>query len=126
MLCLKGLNLHCAILNDATLTDAHLENVNLSGAECIRANFRNADLKNANVSAVKFYDADLSHADLTSATGLLPDSLAGAVLTGTKLPSELQFDGLRTAEEMSKNSSKYFMGLMAACAYVILTTMTAF
>jgi uncharacterized protein YjbI with pentapeptide repeats len=89
----------------------------LRGASLCSGNLQNADLTN-----VDLREADLTDADLTGVVNLLPEQLAGANLKRAKLPTELQtFEGLKTAEEMSKNSGKYFIALMAGCLYALLT-----
>ena len=50
--------------------------------------------------------------------GLLPEHLAGADLTGAKLPDEIEkFPALDQVAAISSEARKIFIGLLAACVY---------
>jgi hypothetical protein len=74
-------------------------------------------------------NADLKNHDLTKIKGLLPEHLAGADLTGAKLPDEIEkFPALGQVGAISSEARKIFIGLLAACVYswlVIGTTTDA-
>jgi hypothetical protein len=62
--------------------------------------------------------ADLRGKDLTRRKGLLPEHLAGANLTGGKLPDEIaKFPALGQVAAISAEARKIFIGLLAACVY---------
>ena len=62
--------------------------------------------------------ADLSGQDLRDVAGLLPEHLAGAVLTGAILPDHLaRFEALGQVAAISSEARKIFIGLLAACVY---------
>ena len=63
-------------------------------------------------------DADLKDQDLTKVKGLLPEDLAGADLTGAKLPDQIaKFPALDQVAAISSAARKIFVGLVAACVY---------
>jgi uncharacterized protein YjbI with pentapeptide repeats len=63
-------------------------------------------------------DADLRDQDLTKIKGLLPEHLAGADLTGAKLPEDIaKFPALDQVAAISSEARKIFIGLLAACVY---------
>ena len=50
--------------------------------------------------------------------GLLPEHLAGAVLTGAILPDDFaKFETLGQVAAISSEARKIFIGLLAACVY---------
>jgi uncharacterized protein YjbI with pentapeptide repeats len=62
--------------------------------------------------------ADLKGKDLTRRKGLLPQHLAGADLTGAKLPDHVtEFPALHQVTAISSDARKIFVGLLAACVY---------
>jgi uncharacterized protein YjbI with pentapeptide repeats len=62
--------------------------------------------------------ADLRGQDLRHVEGLLPEHLAGAVLTGARLPDDLgRFEALGQVAAISSEARKIFIGLLAACVY---------
>jgi hypothetical protein len=64
-------------------------------------------------------DTDLRDQDLTKIKGLLPEHLAGADLTGAKLPDDIQkFPALGQVAAISSEARKIFIGLLAACVGV--------
>jgi hypothetical protein len=61
---------------------------------------------------------DLQGEDLTAIPRLLPEHLAGADLTGAKLPGDIaKFPGLDQVAAISSEARKIFIGLLAACVY---------
>jgi uncharacterized protein YjbI with pentapeptide repeats len=61
---------------------------------------------------------DLRGQDLRGVAGLLPEHLAGAVLTGATLPDDLaKFDGLGQVAAISSEARKVFLGLLVGCVY---------
>ena len=62
--------------------------------------------------------ADLRGQDLRGVDGLLPEHLAGAVLTGATLPDDIgKFEALGQVAAISSEARKVFIGLLAACVY---------
>jgi uncharacterized protein YjbI with pentapeptide repeats len=62
--------------------------------------------------------ADLRGQDLRHVEGLLPEHLAGAVLTGATLPDDFaKFEALGQVAAISSEARKIFIGLLAACVY---------
>jgi uncharacterized protein YjbI with pentapeptide repeats len=62
--------------------------------------------------------ADLRGQDLRHVEGLLPEHLAGAVLTGATLPDDFaRFEALGQVAAISSEARKIFIGLLAACVY---------
>ena len=92
------------------LTGANLQEVNFLESDLEGTSLRDTNLKNANLEKVK---------------SLLSERLAGADLTGTKLPTDIaKFDALETIAELSKNARKIFLGMLAGCFYSLLTIVT--
>jgi uncharacterized protein YjbI with pentapeptide repeats len=61
---------------------------------------------------------DLKGWDLTKIEGLLPEHLAGAILTGARLPPEIaNFEAVGQVKAISSEARKIFIGLLAACVY---------
>lgn len=105
-------NLRTANFQKATLTDA-----NLQGADLSQANLREATLLRTVLK-----DANLQDADLTDSQGLHAGQLAGANVSGAKLPEEIEeFDGLAQVEELSKSAKKLFISMLLGCVYSWLT-----
>ena len=80
------------------------------------------------LSGVSLRYRDLRGADLSKAQGLMAWSLAGSDLRGARLPSSLEFDLLRRAEEAAKLSQKHFLilaGAAFACWLVRISTSDA-
>jgi len=137
---LSGANLHGADLRDSDLTGAKLAMTNLGEANLVRAklygadlslaNLRgailfNASLKLANLRKTTLREADLQNADLTGVTGLLAGQLAGANVSGAKLPEDIaKFEGLSHVEETSRNARKIFFAMLLGCVYSWLTIAT--
>ena len=114
------------------LDDICLENIDLSGLDLAhtslrRVSFRNVKFGNCDLTAADLREAVLSGADLSGVTGLLePQQLAGADLTGAKLPEPVQklFENLDVAKGVSANAQKLFITMLAACLYSWLTIAT--
>jgi len=119
-----------ADLRKTNLQKADLERANLQGALIGKANLQRASLSMANLKKADLYktdlrEADLQNADLMGATGLLVDQLAGANVSGAKLPPDIhKFAGLSQVEELSKSAKKLFTSLLVVCAYAWITIAT--
>ena len=99
-----------ADLSDVDLVATDLASVNLNGANLTRTNFRNANLQNA---------------DLKKSQGLLAHQLAGANLSGTKLPDEISTsEALVQVVELSKMLKTIFVSMLVGCLYSWLTIMS--
>ena len=140
---LQGANLTLANLQGASLWSANLQGANLSLANLQGAYLERANLQGANLSGAKFEgdeysnlgaadltgadlrNADLADAELSDVKGLLTHKLAGANVSGTKLPEDIrEFKVLQVIEETSKNARKVFLAMLLGCAYALLTVAT--
>jgi uncharacterized protein YjbI with pentapeptide repeats len=110
------------LLRDAILDGANLSYADLSGADLQNARFIGADLRNASLRETNLQGADLSDAF----GGLRTEQLAGADLTGAKLPEQLKklYDGLENVKGISESARKIFLGILAGCLYCWLTIAT--
>lgn len=106
---LSGEDLSNRDLNGANLRCADLQDVNFSSADLFQADLRETNLQGANLSTAK--------------GGLLSRQLAGADLTGAKLPEPLGklYDSLSSVKEISDSAQKLFLALLAGCLYSWLT-----
>ncbi len=117
---LRGAQLPGADLSTVNLSKANLAQANLQGALLLEANLQEARLPWTILS-----DANLQHADLTHATGLLAKQLAGANVSGARLPEEIRaFPELAIVEQLSQGLQSLFFVLLSACGYSILTIAT--
>src|SRR5712672_921321 len=114
-------------LDDISLEDVDLSGLDLSHASLRHVTFRNVKFGNCDLSEADLREAVLSGADLGGVTGFLePQQLAGADLTGAKLPDSLRelFENLDVAKGISANAQKLFIAMLAACLYSWLTIAT--
>jgi uncharacterized protein YjbI with pentapeptide repeats len=113
---MRGADLTGAVLTGADLRDTDLEGATLEGTSWGAARLRNASLRGA----------DLRHADLREVIGLQADQLAGAQVSGARLPVDLHgFDApLKHVEEASSSAQKLFVMVLLACLYSLLTIAT--
>ncbi|MCH7922764.1 MAG: pentapeptide repeat-containing protein [Nitrospinae bacterium] len=124
---LEGANLQGAILWGANLQGANLWGANLQEAKLSMANLQEAKLQEAKFQEAylvraNLREAILQDADLAGAKGLLSEQLAGANVSGAKLPEDIkEFKMLETTEEASRNARKIFLAMLLGCAYSILT-----
>jgi len=110
-------NFSGANLYEASLSKALLTGSNFSGALLIRTN-----LREANLTKTELRNANLQDADLNNAKGLVAVQLAGANVSGAKLPEDIaKFDGLGYVEEISKKAGKLFISMLLGCVYAWLT-----
>lgn len=84
------------------------------------------DLDEMDFETVDLFDINLKNCSLVRANfentkNLQEKQLGGSNLNGAKLPENFEFKGLKTVEELSKNSSVLFITLIAACLYCWLT-----
>jgi uncharacterized protein YjbI with pentapeptide repeats len=130
---LSDADLQNSDLSQATLNQgAILRKANLRGANLFAASFRGADLTSVNFSEAHFErttlrDANLECADLSAVKGwILSEQLAGADLTGAKLPDYLakRYEDLTSVREISESARKLFLSLLAGCLYSWLTIAT--
>ncbi len=119
---LQGAKLYEANLQGAKLPQADLREANLAVANLQGAFLARADLREANLPLTTLREANLADADLRGVTGLLGGQLAGANVSGAKLPEDIaKFEGLATVEEASKNTRRIFLAMLLGCAYSVLT-----
>jgi uncharacterized protein YjbI with pentapeptide repeats len=109
-------------LCDADIRDADLCQADLSGADLTEIHCAGADLRRANLRETNLQGADLSG----SIGALRTEQLAGANLTGAKLPEQLKtlYDKLENVKGISESARKIFLAVLAACLYCWLTIAT--
>jgi len=109
----------------AELAEADLRNAILRNANLRKANLTGANLSETDLFGASLIEADLQGADLTSVTGLCSQQVAGANLSGAKLPGTVAVsEGLAQVGELSKNTARTFVFLILACVYCWLTIAT--
>ena len=112
-----------------------LSNRDLSGHDLTKTDFSGAriettDLSYSNLTGTVFTgallrDVNLSWSNLTDAVGLDTGQLGRCDLTGCKLPEHLKDCGeLESVESVSEIAQRHFAGIVAVCAYCILTIAT--
>lgn len=129
---LRGKDLSGADLRGADLRGANLLSANLSGADLYQADLNGADLQEVNFTAASLIETNLREANLQGADlsgvigGIRTEQLAGANLTGAKLPEQLKklYDGLENVKGISESARKLFLAVLAACLYCWLTIAT--
>lgn len=121
-----GANFREANLQEANLWRADLQEANFGEANLQGANLQGANLQKANLGRSNLREAILQNADLSCAKGLQGGQLAGANVSGAKLPEDVaKFEeGLKVVEEASRNARKLFFAMLTACAYALLTIAT--
>jgi len=107
-------------------TKANLLGANLSEANLRKTNLGKANLEGVDLGGSDLREAFLQDADLNGVKGLQGGQLAGADVSGAKLPEDVaKFeDGLKVVEEASRNARKLFFAMLSACAYALLTIAT--
>jgi hypothetical protein len=106
------------------LVGADLSGVNLTGADLHAADLRGSKFNGADLAGVNLRGADLQGADLSGVVGgLKTEQLAGADLTGAKLPEPIAelFKKLDAVKGISDSAQKLFVGTLGACLYSWLT-----
>jgi uncharacterized protein YjbI with pentapeptide repeats len=124
---LTGWDLSRRNLRDADLKHAKLNDADLTGADLQGAALQGVMLIESNLSGTSLREANLQGVDLSAAKrGLQTEQLAGADLTGAKLPEELTklYDGLQNVNNTSESARKLFLAVLAACLYSWLTIAT--
>ncbi len=98
-----------------------LAGFDLRGCDLSRAKFGKSNLAGTDLRNSTLHDADLSEV-----AGLQSWQLAGADLSGAKLPGSLAdlFKTLDSAKAISTNAQKLFIAVLAACLYSWLTIAT--
>jgi uncharacterized protein YjbI with pentapeptide repeats len=97
--------------------------IDLSDENLSRCDLTEARLKRARCNQnTLFRDAMLRGADFSECEGLNSANLAGADLTGAKLPAVIEkFEMLKTVKDASTQTKTLFVSILAACAYSWLT-----
>jgi uncharacterized protein YjbI with pentapeptide repeats len=124
---LRGANLSGANLSGAELQVVNLTNADLYGADITGANLQGANFTGAYLCGASLRGANLEGVDLSGVTGgLRTEQLAGADLTGARLPDQLKklYDGLDNVKGISESARKIFLVVLAACLYCWLTIAT--
>jgi uncharacterized protein YjbI with pentapeptide repeats len=119
---LDGANIQGVIsATDAIFKKSELKNVDFNGS-----NLRGTDFSEANLDFAILRDADLQEADFADIKWLSTEQLSGTNLTGAKNLREdiSKFEGLKEAEEASKNTKKIFQLMFGACIFVWLIIAT--
>lgn len=112
---LKRANLRGAYLVNADFTDTDLGDADLTGSVLIRAH-----LTRASLFGTKFTGADLREAVLTEAYLLDINQLAGADLSGTKLPKDIaKFEILDNVTDGTRRAVKLFITYILTILYLL-------
>ena len=120
-----GADLHKANLERASLEKTNLTEAILTGADFRGATLNGAILSRAKVAQANFRDADLQDADLREMEGFYTDQLAGASVSGAKLPDEIKsFAALSVIEKACADARTIFWGMLLGCFYTVLTIAT--
>ncbi len=107
---LAGADLFEANLSGATMFETDLSGASLHTTDLTGTDLRGVNLRDTKLVGTKLREANLQNADLTGATGLMAGQLAGANVSGAKLPEDIhKFEALTTVEEASKNTRKIFL-----------------
>ena len=124
---LSGARLGLAKMNRVLLGHANLAGAKLYRASLHRANLQDVNFKDADLLRTDLRETNLRGADLSNAkAGLLSRQVAGADLTGARLPEPITklYEKLGSASEISDSAKKLFLTLLAACLYSWLTIAT--
>lgn len=115
-------NLSNAKLAGATLQMTNLTEVNLTGADLRGADLTGAILARAKIADANLRDANLQDADLQNMKGFYGSQLAGASVSGAKLPDEIKsFAALGTIEKACTDARTIFVAMLLGCVYTVLT-----
>jgi uncharacterized protein YjbI with pentapeptide repeats len=115
-------NFQRAKLNGAKLQKTNLTEANLTGTDCRGAVLTGAILLRAKVAGTNFRDADLQDAELREMEGFYGYQLAGAAVSGAKLPDEIKsFAALGTIEKACADARTVFLAMLLGCVYTVLT-----
>lgn len=108
------------VLVEAVVKNSSIAWCDLTGGELARATFTECK-----VDGTRFQDANLQDADLSNVHGLTTENIAGANVSGARLPDEIKrFDGLPHVSELSRQSKNLFLLLLGTCIYTLLTAAT--
>ena len=127
---LQMANLQMANLFKANLQMANLFKANLQKAYLHEANLQSSDLEQcelneAYLAQAKIQYARLQNAELKNVKCLLAGQLAGASVSGAKLPEDIKkFEGLTQVEKISQRAQKLFLSFLLGCVYCWLTIST--
>jgi uncharacterized protein YjbI with pentapeptide repeats len=115
---LAGADLRGADLTSCQLDGAVLENADLSDAILLRAQFGNARMQGVQGLA----KAQLRDADLGDVCGLTADDIAGADLTGVRLPPALAgIDRIGHLGDVAGIARPLYLFLLLVNAFIVLT-----
>ncbi len=115
---LIGADLRGADLTDCHLEGAILEHANLSDASLVRAQLCGARLQDVHGLA----SAQLRDANLEDALGLTADDIAGADLTGIRLPTALaKMDRIGHLGDVAGIARPLYLFVLLVNAFIILT-----
>lgn len=133
---LSGAKFQGADLRESDLRNSYVASVDFSGANLADVLFYTAtgfdeprknaldpvkiiECKPPDLRWTQFKDAVLTHVDLSMAKNLLPESLAGADISGSKLPEDIHdFKGpLEHVKDACINARNTFYALLLLCAY---------
>ncbi len=117
---LKDADLRNANLSEAVLTDAKIKGSKLNEANFYRSALRRVSFEGCDIRRASFKEADLQDADLNSSEELITTQLAGANLSGARVPAVTNL--LEPVAEV--NSKAWFhrlryVALLIGCAYAV-------
>ncbi len=101
---------------------ADLRCADLSGRDLSGADLRFADLRGANLQRTDLRHCRLDYADLTECRGLLTRQLAGADLTGCRVPESTELDDpLEQLQDHIVSARKIMLAMILGIGYLWLT-----
>ncbi len=122
---LQRSDFRCAELHHTLFFKSDLRKADLRDANLAKADLQQADLRKAQLLGTNLREANLQDADLRDVTGLLGKQLAGANVSGAKLPDDIaEFKGLDHISEISKHARNIFLAVIGGCVFSWLTIVT--
>lgn len=129
---LNKADLKCAVLAGASLGEAVLDGANLECADFEDADLRKTRLEGANLgeanlrgtllAGARLRNASLQDADLRGARGLAVEQLAGANISGARLPqSDVGSNDIVQVDQASRHARYLFLAILGGCIYSLLT-----
>jgi len=119
------------ILDEIDFREANLRVAHLNHSSLFKADFRGADLSGADLRETNLIDVDFRRAILRGANLEGIRHISGMKLAGSNLdgvigfPKDLiEFQELKTVEELSKSAKKIFQIMLLGCIYAGLTIAT--
>lgn len=114
-----------AELGKSTFEKCQFKKARLDGSDLSNSNFSQSNFEEATLLGTKLHESNFQDANFEKVTGLLGSQLAGANVSGAKIPEDIRkFEGLARIEELSKKAGKLFILMLVGCLYSWLTIAT--